>query len=36
VHIVPEETTKGIDRAGGSALTVDFTLRFDINGSPFQ
>ena len=36
VHIVPEETTKGIDRAGVSALTVDFTLRFDINGSPFQ
>ena len=35
VHIVPEETTKGIDRSKGDALTVEFTLRFDINGSPF-
>lgn len=35
VHIVPEETTKGIDRTKGDALTVEFTIRFDINGSPF-
>lgn len=35
VHIIPEETTKGIDRTKGDALTVEFTLRFDINGSPF-
>ena len=35
VHIVPEETTNGIDRSKGDALTVEFTLRFDINGSPF-
>lgn len=35
VHIVPEETTVGIDRAGGKLLEVQFTLRFDINGSPF-
>ena len=35
VHIVPEETTKGIDRSKADALTVEFTLRFDINGSPF-
>lgn len=35
VHIVPEETTKGVDRSKADALTVEFTLRFDINGSPF-
>jgi len=36
VHIVPEETTVGIDRTRGSLLEVQFTLRFDINGSPFK
>lgn len=36
VHIVPEETTVGIDRAKGNLLEVQFTLRFDINGSPFK
>ena len=35
VHILPEETTRGIDRASGNPLTVDFTIEFDINGSPF-
>lgn len=35
VHVVPEETTAGIDRTKGSLLEVQFTLRFDINGSPF-
>jgi len=35
VHIVPGDTTKGIDRSKGDALTVEFTIRFDINGSPF-
>ncbi len=36
VHIVPEDTTTGIDRAKGNLLEVQFTLRFDINGSPFK
>lgn len=36
VHIVPEETTVGIDRAKGNLLEVQFTIRFDINGSPFK
>ena len=36
VHIVSEETTVGIDRAKGNLLEVQFTLRFDINGSPFK
>ncbi len=36
VHIVPEETTTGIDRAKGNLLEVQFTLRFDINGNPFK
>lgn len=36
VHIVPEETTVGVDRAKGNLLEVQFTLRFDINGSPFK
>lgn len=35
VHILPEETVKGIDRTKPDALTVDFTIEFDINGSPF-
>ena len=36
VHIVPEETVTGIDRAKGNLLEVQFTLRFDINGNPFK
>lgn len=35
VHIVPEETVTGADRTKADALTVEFTIRFDINGSPF-
>jgi hypothetical protein len=35
VHVIPEETVAGIDRTKAEALTVDFSLRFDINGSPF-
>lgn len=35
VHILPEETTAGIDRASGKPITVEFTIEFDINGSPF-
>lgn len=35
VHIIPEETVTGIDRTNKSVLTVEFTIRFDINGSPF-
>lgn len=35
VHILPEETTNGIDRTKTDILSVDFTLEFDINGSPF-
>lgn len=36
VHVMPEETVTGIDRSKGSLLEVQFTLRFDINGSPFK
>lgn len=36
VHVVPEETTKGIDRTKAGALTVDFTLEFDIEGDPMS
>jgi len=35
VHVIPEETVAGIDRTKAEALTVDFSLRLDINGSPF-
>lgn len=35
VHVLPEETVPGPDRTKAEALTVDFSLRFDINGSPF-
>ena len=35
VNILSEETVKGIDRTKPDALTVDFTIEFDINGSPF-
>ncbi len=34
-HIVPEETVSGIDRVKPSMLEVQFTVRFDIAGSPF-
>lgn len=36
VHILPEETVKAIDRVKADALTVDFSLQFDITGSPFE
>lgn len=36
VHIIPEETVTGIDRAKGSLLEVQFSIRFDINGNPFK
>ena len=35
VHILPDETVKGIDRQKASPLTVEFTIEFDFNGSPF-
>lgn len=34
-NIIAEETTQGIDRTSGNALTVDFTVRLDIAGSPY-
>lgn len=36
VHIIPEETVAGIDRIKGDALNVQFSVRFDITGSPFD
>ena len=36
VHIIPEETVRGIDRVKATPLTVEFTIEFDINGSPFK
>lgn len=36
IHIIPEETTTGMDRVKGSALTVEFSIRFDITGSPYM
>lgn len=33
-HIVPEDTTQGINRIDNSLLTVAFSVRLDINGSP--
>lgn len=35
VHIIPEETVTGLDRTKAGALTVEFQIKFDINGSPF-
>ena len=35
VHILPEDTVPGADRASGKPLTVAFTIEFDITGSPF-
>lgn len=35
VHIIPEETVNGMDRQKASLLEVQFTIEFDINGSPF-
>ena len=35
VHILPEETVKGRDRQKAAPMTVEFTIEFDINGSPF-
>lgn len=34
-HILPEDTVTGIDRTNPSMLTVSFSVRLDINGSPF-
>lgn len=36
VHILPEETVKGIDRQKATPLAVEFTIEFDIEGSPFN
>ncbi len=33
-HIIPEETTQGINRIENSLVTVTFSVRLDINGSP--
>lgn len=35
VHIVPEDTVVGIDREKNGLLTVEFSVRFDMTGSPF-
>lgn len=34
-HILPEDTVTGVDRTNASMLTVSFSVRLDINGSPF-
>ena len=34
VHILPDDTVPAIDRAAATPLTVDFTIEFDMNGSP--
>lgn len=36
VHILPEETVKGFDRTKSAAMEVQFTVEFDIDGSPFR
>ncbi len=33
VHILPDETTQGVDRVSGTPMTVEFTVEFDLNGS---
>lgn len=33
-HIIPEETVEGINRQEAALLTVTFSVRLDINGSP--
>lgn len=33
-HIIPEETISGINRVDGSLISVTFSVRLDINGSP--
>ena len=35
VHILPDDTVKGRDRQKAAPMTVEFTIEFDINGSPF-
>lgn len=34
-HIVPEDTIAGIDKTNQSLLSVAFSVRLDINGSPY-
>lgn len=34
-HILPDDTVSGIDRTNASMLTVSFSVRLDINSSPF-
>jgi hypothetical protein len=34
-HIVPEDTVKGPDRTNASLIDIEFSVRLDINGSPF-
>lgn len=34
VNIIPEETTKGIDKASATPMTVEFNIEFDMNGDP--
>lgn len=34
VSIIPQETTKGIDKASATPMTVEFDIEFDMNGSP--
>lgn len=34
VHILPGDTVQAVDRAAANTLTVDFTIEFDLNGSP--
>lgn len=35
IHILPDDTVKGIDRQKASPMTVEFTIEFDMTGSPF-
>ena len=35
IHILPEETTKAADCTKADRLAVEFTIEFDMNGSPY-
>ena len=35
INILPEETTTGMNRTKADMLSVEFTIEFDMNGSPY-
>lgn len=35
INILPEETTTGMNRTQADMLSVEFTIEFDMNGSPY-